>query len=76
MTVIPTLSYTQIVHALERAGFVSAGQSGINIRMLKWASDGRRIRVFVPALKPVPPQILSKIIKAAELTREQFESYR
>ena len=72
---IPSLSYKKVVRALKRAGFVEERQTGSHIQMQKWTLSGERIPITVPAYKPIPRWLLSKILKQARLTPQEFLSY-
>lgn len=71
MTVIPSLSYTEILHALERAGWQVSRQRGSHIRLTRF-TEGRLKKLTIPAHRPVKRSTLAKIIKQAELTLEEF----
>ena len=73
MTLIPSLSYTEILTALERAGWRVVRQKGSHIRLSKFA-EGRLRKLTVPAHRPVKRSTLAKIIKQAGLTLEEFLS--
>ncbi|MBI5125493.1 MAG: type II toxin-antitoxin system HicA family toxin [Planctomycetes bacterium] len=71
MSVVPNLPYTQVVKALQRAGFVVVRQRGSHIRLQK-RTPKELIKITVPAHKPIKKSTLSKIIKEAGLTVEGF----
>ncbi len=71
MTEIPTLSYRQIINALQRAGFVVVRQRGSHIRLQKRTKE-RVLKLTVPAHNPVKKTTLAKIIKDADLSRKEF----
>ncbi|MBM4284410.1 MAG: type II toxin-antitoxin system HicA family toxin [Deltaproteobacteria bacterium] len=71
MTVIPSLSYTEILHALERAGWQVSRQRGSHLRLTRFA-EGRLKKLTIPAHRPVKRTTLAKIIKQADLTLEEF----
>lgn len=72
MSRIPSLPYTKIINALQRAGFVVIRQRGSHIRLQKRTRD-TLIKITVPAHKPVKKSTLARIIKATELSLEQFK---
>lgn len=72
MTEVPSLSYRQIVMALQRAGFVMVRQRGSHIRLQRRTSE-RMLKLTVPAHSPVKKSTLSTIIKQAGLTLEEFK---
>ena len=71
MTLIPSLAYTEILNALERAGWIVVRQKGSHIRLSKFA-EGRLRKLTVPAHRPVKRTTLAKIIKQANLSVEEF----
>ena len=71
MTEIPTLSYRQIINALQRAGFVVVRQRGSHIRLQKRTKE-RVLKLTVPAHNPVKKTTLAKIIKDASLPPKEF----
>ncbi len=71
MTVVPELSYRRIIVALNKAGFEVISQKGIHIKLEKQMTQ-KKIKVIVPAHIPVKRTTLSRIIKAAGLTVEEF----
>jgi predicted RNA binding protein YcfA (HicA-like mRNA interferase family) len=70
---IPSLSYDRIIRALQRAGFVVVRQRGSHIRLQKRTTDGV-VKITVPAHRPVKRGTLSHILKAAQLSLDQFNS--
>ena len=75
MTVIPSLSYKKVIHALERAGFRFVRQESSHIQMMKFSPNGERINITVPTYQPIPRFLLAKILKRAQLSVEEFLSY-
>lgn len=71
MNKVPSLPYTEIVRALERAGWRVVRQKGSHIRMEK-QSDEETLRLTVPAHRPVKRSTLSHILKQAGLSVEEF----
>lgn len=74
MSDVPSLSYTKIVAALQRAGFVVVRQRGSHIRLQKRIQD-ELLKITVPAHKPVKKTTLAKLIKQAKLTLEEFKGF-
>jgi len=70
---IPSLSYDRIVRALQRAGFVVVRQRGSHIRLQKRTTEGV-LKLTVPAHRPVKRGTLSHILKAAQLSADQFDA--
>ena len=73
MSEIPSLSYHQIINALQRLGFVVIRQKGSHIRLHKRDED-KIIKITVPAHRPVRINTLRQIIKQAELSLDEFKS--
>jgi predicted RNA binding protein YcfA (HicA-like mRNA interferase family) len=71
MSDVPSLSFHQIINALQRGGFVVVRQRGSHIRLQK-RLEKRTIRVTVPAHRPVKKSTLPHIIKDAGLTLADF----
>jgi len=71
MSKVPSLSYRKVINALQRAGFVVVRQRGSHIRLQK-RTHNKVIKLVVPAHSPIKRSTLSKIIKSAELTLEEF----
>lgn len=71
MTRVPSLSHRQIVHALQRDGWVVIRQRGSHIRLRKHVGE-RVLKLIVPAHTPVKRSTLSHILKQAELTLDRF----
>jgi predicted RNA binding protein YcfA (HicA-like mRNA interferase family) len=71
MTLIPSLSYREIVHALQRDGWVVIRQRGSHIRLQKHTKK-RTLKLIVPAHKPVKRSTLGHILKQAEIEIDQF----
>jgi predicted RNA binding protein YcfA (HicA-like mRNA interferase family) len=68
---VPSVSYQQIVKALQRAGWVVVRQKGSHIRMQKRES-GKLLKITVPAHRPVKRSTLSHILKQAQIETERF----
>ena len=71
MTKVPSLSYIEVIKALQRAGFIVVRQKGSHIRLQKRIND-EVIKITLPAHKPIKRSTLSHIIKYAGLTIEEF----
>jgi predicted RNA binding protein YcfA (HicA-like mRNA interferase family) len=71
VTIVPSLAYSEIISALERAGWRVTHQKGSHIRLSKF-TEGRLRKLTVPAHRPVKRSTLAKIIKQAGLTLEEF----
>ncbi len=71
MTVVPSLSYVQIINALKRDGWIVVRQKGSHIRLQKRVGD-ELLKIIVPAHKPVKRSTLAKILKQARLDIDDF----
>jgi len=71
LTKVPSLNYTEIIHAVERDGWSGIRQRGSHIRMHKTVGS-LVLKVTVPAHKPVKRSTLSHILKQARLDVDQF----
>ncbi len=71
MARLPTLSSTQVVRALQRAGFVKDRQRGSHLVL--WHADFR-VRTIVPihSRRTIKKPLLRAIIQDARLTTEEF----
>ncbi len=72
MTVIPSLSYRQVIRALQRDGWIVVRQRGSHVRRQKRIS-GETLKVTVPAHLPIKRNTLSKILKQARLSIDEFK---
>ncbi len=72
MTKIPSLDYVRIVSALQRLGWVVVRQRGSHIRLHKHLASGQRLKITVPAHRPVKRTTLAHILKQAKVTVEEF----
>jgi len=61
-----------VVQALRRDGWVVVRQRGSHIRLQKHTA-GEKLKLVVPAHRPIKRSTLSHILKHARLTVEQFE---
>lgn len=71
MSKLPALTGKEIVSLLKKAGFVVDRQKGSHV-FLKHA-DGRATVVPVHSGETIGPGLLSKILRDAEMTREDFQ---
>jgi predicted RNA binding protein YcfA (HicA-like mRNA interferase family) len=68
---VPSLSYREIVRALQRDGWIVIRQRGSHIRLQKHLGE-RTMKLTVPAHRPVKRSTLSQILKQAELELNEF----
>ncbi|MBN1992389.1 MAG: type II toxin-antitoxin system HicA family toxin [Anaerolineae bacterium] len=71
MSKTPSLSFTQIIKALQRDGWVVVRQRGSHIRLQKRIGD-EVLKITVPAHRPVKRSTLAHILKQARLEIEEF----
>ena len=71
MSKIPSLSYIQIIRALQRDGWTVVRQRGSHIRLQKRIRD-EVVKVTVPAHRPVKRSTLAHILKQARIDVERF----
>lgn len=71
MTSVPSLSYREIIHALQKDGWVVIRRKGSHIRLQKHLGD-HTFKLTVPAHTPVKRSTLSHILKQADLELERF----
>ncbi len=72
MSKVPSLSYTKIIAALQRDGWVKVRQKGSHIRLEKKVSRDETLKITVPAHRPVKRSTLSRILKQAQIKLEYF----
>ncbi len=70
MPKLPALTGNAVISALENAGFQTIRQKGSHVRMIH--ADGRVVTIPVHAGKTIGRGLLRKILRDAELTREEF----
>ncbi len=73
MTTIPSLSYTQVIAALRRDGWIVVRQKGSHIRLQKHLKD-EVLKLTVPAHRPIKRSTLAHILKQARLDVSTFKS--
>ncbi|MBF2006530.1 MAG: type II toxin-antitoxin system HicA family toxin [Chlorogloeopsis fritschii C42_A2020_084] len=71
MTKVPSLSYVDIIAALERDGWIFVRQRGSHIRLQKQMPD-EVLKLTVPAHRPVKRTTLAKILKQAQIDIDRF----
>lgn len=72
MSKAPSLSYTQVIKALQKDGWVVVRQKGSHIRLHKHMPT-ETLKLTVPAHIPIKRSTLSHILKQARLTVEKFD---
>ena len=71
MSKVPSLSYTEVIRALQRDSWVVVRQKGSHIRLQKHLPT-EVLKVTVPAHRPIKRSTLSHILKQARLSVDQF----
>ncbi len=71
MTKIPSLSYVQIVRALQKNGWILIRQRGSHIRLQKHLGE-EILKLTVPAHRPVKRSTLAHILKQARIEINDF----
>lgn len=72
MSKVPSISYIEVLRALQRDGSVVVRQKGSHIRLQKHLST-EVLKLTVPAHRPIKRSTLSHILKQARLSVEQFD---
>ena len=70
MPKLPALRGNEVIRVLGKVGFQVIRQKGSHVRMKH--EDGRVVTIPVHAGKTIGLGLLSKILRDAELTREEF----
>lgn len=68
---VPSLSYVEIVRALQRGGWTIVRQRGSHIRLQKRIGD-ELLKLTVPAHRPVKRSTLAHLLKQARLELDEF----
>ncbi len=71
MTKLPSLSYMQIIRALQKNGWIVVRQRGSHIRLQKHSGE-EVLKLTVPAHRPVKRSTLSHLLKQARIELEEF----
>jgi predicted RNA binding protein YcfA (HicA-like mRNA interferase family) len=72
MSRVPVLSYIEVVHALQRDGWIVVRQRGSHIRLQK-RLQSEVLKIIVPAHRPIKRSTLAHILKQARLPVERLE---
>jgi predicted RNA binding protein YcfA (HicA-like mRNA interferase family) len=70
MPQLPILKPRELITALEKAGFVAVRQKGSHVRLQH--QEGRVVSVPVHAGQDIGRGLLRKILRDADLSREEF----
>ena len=71
MSKVPSVSYTEVLRALQRDGWVVVRQRGSHIRLHKHTQRETR-KLTIPAHRPIKRSTLSHILKQARISVEEF----
>ncbi len=71
MSKVPSLSYIEIIRALQRNGWTVVRQRGSHIRLQKRVGD-ELLKLTVPAHRPVKRSTLAHILKQARIDVDEF----
>ena len=71
MSKVPNLSYTEVVRALQRDGWIVVRQKGSHLRLQKHVPS-ETLKLTVPAHRPIRRSTLAHIIKQAQLSVDAF----
>jgi predicted RNA binding protein YcfA (HicA-like mRNA interferase family) len=71
MSKVPSLSYDQIIRALQRDGWVVVRQKGSHVRLHKHTPT-ETLKLTVPAHRPVKRSTLSHVLKQARIDVQDF----
>jgi len=72
MSRVPSLSYAEVLRALQKDGWGIVRQRGSHIRLQKHAAT-ETLKLTVPAHRPIKRSTLSHILKQARLSPEEFK---
>ena len=72
---LPLISGIDVIKRLKKAGFVATRQRGSHIRLERY-HDNKTIKITVPLHSELKKGTLSRIIKDAGLTLEEFEGLK
>jgi len=71
MRKVPSLNYEKVIKALQRDGWIVVRQKGSHIRLHKYTRE-KKLKLIVPAHRPIKRSTLSHILKQAGLSVEEF----
>ena len=71
MSKVPSLSYDQVIRALQRSGWIVVRQKGSHIRLQKRTSE-ETLKLTVPAHRPILRSTLAHVIKQAKLSVDEL----
>ncbi len=68
---LPVLKAKEVVRALERTGFYVHHQTGSHARLLHSSRPDLRVTIPIHS-KDIPPFLLKRILRQADLSEEEF----
>lgn len=71
MSKVPSLAFDQVIHALQRDGWVVVRQRGSHIRLHKHTPT-EILKLTVPAHRPIKRSTLAHILKQAVLSVDEL----
>jgi predicted RNA binding protein YcfA (HicA-like mRNA interferase family) len=71
MSKVPSLSYIEVLRALQRNGWVVVRQKGSHLRLQKHLPT-EVLKLTVPAHRPIKRSTLAHILKQARISVEQL----
>ena len=71
MSKVPSLSYIEVIKALQRDGWIVVRQRGSHIRLQKHVGD-ELLKISVPAHRPIKRSTLTHILKQARIDLDRF----
>lgn len=72
---LPLISGLGVIKRLKKAGFIAVRQKGSHVRIEKFNGE-KTIKITVPLHPEIKKGTLSRIIKDAGLTNEEFEKLK
>lgn len=72
---LPLISGVEVIKHLKKAGFIATRQKGSHVRLEKYDGD-KTIKLTVPLHSELKKGTLSRIIKDAGLTLEEFDGLK
>ncbi|MBS3103174.1 type II toxin-antitoxin system HicA family toxin [Candidatus Woesearchaeota archaeon] len=69
---LPIISGLEVIKRLKKAGFIATRQKGSHVRLEKFTIE-KTIKITVPLHSEMKKGTLTRIIKEAGLTLEEFE---
>ena len=71
MSKVPSLNYEKVIKALQHDGWIVVRQRGSHIRLQKHLGE-EVLKIIIPAHKPIKRSTLSRILKQARISVDNF----